>query len=135
MKTNKAEREAIASKFYKQMKERLILKNKEFAKTNVYKHIIKLRKEKEKLNKQLTSINEEINESVAHYNRKNQSEYWQLTIERNYSAYDNYSDEPRLQLHSEYMCVPDLVNAILIAQVGAESVGEIFKSLEGEVKL
>ena len=33
------------------------------------------------------------------------------------------------------MCVPDLVNAILIAQVGAESVEEIFKSLEGEVKL
>ena len=94
MKTNKAEREAIAFKFYKQMKERMILKNKEFAKTNVYKHIIKLRKEKEKLNKQLTSINEEINESVAHYNRKNQSEYWQLTIERNYSAYDNYSDDP-----------------------------------------
>ena len=135
MKTNKAEREAIASKFYKQMKERMILKNKEFAKTNVYKHIIKLRKEKEKLNKQLTSINEEINESVAHYNRKNQSEYWELTQERNYSAYDNYSDKPRLQLHSEYMCVPDLVNAILIAQVGAESVEEIFKSLEGEVKL
>ena len=135
MKTNKAEREAIASKFYKQMKERMILKNKEFAKTNVYKHIIKLRKEKEKLNKQLTSINEEINESIAHYNRKNQSEYWHLTQERNYSAYDNYTDEPRLQLNSEYMCVPDLVNAILIAQVGAESVEEIFKSLEGEVKL
>ena len=135
MKTNKAEREAIASKFYKQMKERMFLKNKEFAKTNVYKHIIKLRKEKEKLNKQLTSINEEINESVAHYNRKNQSEYWQLTQERNYSAYDNYIDEPRLELHSEYMCVPELVNAILIAQVGAESVEEIFKSLEGEVKL
>ena len=135
MKTNKAEREAIASKFYKQMKERMILKNKEFAKTNVYKHIIKLRKEKEKLNKQLTSINEEINESIAHYNRKNQSEYWHLTQERDYSSYDNFSDKPRLQLNSEYMCVPDLVNAILIAQVGAESVEEIFKSLEGEVKL
>tara|TARA_Y100000004_G_scaffold187321_1_gene239946 strand:+ start:770 stop:1177 length:408 start_codon:yes stop_codon:yes gene_type:complete len=135
MKTNKAEREAIASKFYKQMKERMILKNKEFAKTNVYKKIIQLKKEKEKLNKQLTSINDDIQYVIAAYNKKNHSEYWQLTQERNYSAYDNYTDEPRLQLNSEYMCVPDLVNAILIAQVGAESVEEIFKSLEGEVKL
>ena len=41
MKTNKAERDAIASKFIKRMKEKMILRNKDFKKSKEYKDISK----------------------------------------------------------------------------------------------
>jgi hypothetical protein len=42
MKTNKQEREAIASKFIKRMKERLILKNEELKKKAIFSTITKV---------------------------------------------------------------------------------------------
>ena len=49
MKTNKQEREAIASKFHKRMEADMVTKNEGFKKTSLYKELSKLEAEKEAL--------------------------------------------------------------------------------------
>ena len=136
MKTNKAEREAIAKKFYKRMQDKMVLRNEGFKKLPTYKELAKLEKEKNKLNKELKKVNNSIGKKIASYNKLNPSEYWKLSHDRDYDYNTGETDyDFRLVLDTEWSIIPELSNAILIAQVGAESVEEIFKSLEEEVKL
>ena len=79
MKTNKAEREAIASKFIKRMKEKLVLKTSELSKTKDFKDIQKNIEEREKLQKKLNSLEFDVREQIAKYNEDNPSEYLIVT--------------------------------------------------------
>lgn len=132
MKTNKQEREALASKFYKRMKADMVSKNEEFKKTSLYKELSKLEAERDKIKKEASKIGETIAKKMNSFNKDNPSEYWTLT-----NQYD-YQDEDRnfrLRLESMWSCQTDLCNTILIAQVGADSVEDIMKILEQEVNL
>jgi hypothetical protein len=56
MKTNKAERDAIASKFIKRMEEKMIFKNKDFKKSDDYKEISKNYEELKKLENRVSTL-------------------------------------------------------------------------------
>ena len=136
MKTNKQEREAIAKKFYKRMQDKMVLRNEGFKKMSTYKELAKLEKAKEELNKELKRVNNSIGKKIASYNKLNPSDYWKLSHDRDYD-YDtgetNY--DFRLVLDSEWCIIPELSNAILIAQVGAETVEQLLEVLEKEVRI
>lgn len=132
MKTNKQEREAIASKFYKRMESQMVVKNEEFKKTACYKELLKLKAEKEKLQKEITKIGETIKKKIHSFNKANFSEYWKLTDEY---SYRNEYEPFEIRLETMWSCQTDLCNTILIAQVGAETVEDIMKMLENEVAL
>ena len=132
MKTNKQEREAIASKFYKRMEAQMVDMNEKFKKTSTYKELLKLKAEQKKLNDEAAKIGEVIQKKMNSFNEANPSEYWKLTNDYNYRNPDIYF---RLELESMWSCQTDLCNAILIAQVGADNVADIMKMLEQEVRL
>ena len=132
MKTNKQEREAIASKFYKRMEAQMVEKNEEFKKTSTYKELVKLKAEQNKLSAEARKIEEAIEKKMIAFNKANRSEYWKLTNTYNFR---NENRDFRLELESIYSCQSDLTNAILIAQVGAETVEDMMKILEQEVRL
>ena len=132
MKTNKQEREAIASKFYKRMEAQMVEKNEEFKKTSTYKELVKLKAEQQKLDDEASKIGDVILKKMHSFNKANPSEYWKLTNEYNYQS---RNQRFRLQLESMYSCQTNLTNAILIAQVGAETVEDMMKMLEKEVSL
>ena len=132
MKTNKQEREAIANRFYKKMEAKMIDKNEAFKKSSTYKKLTKLRLEKKKMLDQATKIGDEIQKGINSFNKENPSEYWNLSDNYNYRS-DN--SDFHLALESSWSVQTDLCNAILIAQVGAETVADLMKVLEQEVKL
>ena len=132
MKTNKQEREAIANRFYKKMEAQMELKNEGFKKSSTYKKLTKLSKEKKKILEQASEIGKEIQRGINSYNENNQSDYWNLTNDYNYHQENR---DFRLQLESSWSVQADLCNAILIAQVGTETVADLMKVLEQEVRL
>jgi len=132
MKTNKQEREAIASKFYKRMESQMVVKNEEFKKTALYKELLKLKAEKDRLAKESTKVGDSIKKKIHSFNDANSSEYWKLSDEYNYR---NENEPFSIRLESMWSCQTDLCNTILIAQVGAETVEDIMKMLESEVAL
>ena len=132
MKTNRQEREAIASKFYKRMEAKMVDKNEEFKKTSTYKELLKLKAEEQKLEDEASKIRDVILKKMHSFNKANPSEYWKLTNEYNYQS---RNQRFRLQLESMWSCQTNLTNAILIAQVGAETVEDMMKILEQEVSL
>ena len=134
MKTNKAERDAIASKFIKRMKEKMILRNKDFKKSKDYKDIFKNYEELLKLRDRSSTLDFVVREQIAKYNKENPSEYWKLTDESGYRYSDNEKGL-RLIVENEYSLRPLLCDAILIAQVGVETVDEMFEHLEKEVAI
>jgi len=134
MKTNKAERDAIASKFIKRMKEKMIFRNKDFKKSKEYKDISKNVDELAKLRDRESTLDSVVREQIAKYNKDNPSEYWKLTTDTGYRYSDNETGL-RLVVESEYSLRPLLCDAILIAQVGVETVDEMFEYLEQEVAL
>lgn len=131
MKTNKAEREAIASKFIKRMEEKLVLKTQECSKTKGFKEIQKNIEERDKLQKKLNSLEFDVREQIATYNEDNPSEYWRLSEETTY----RYRGSLRLKAENKYSLLPILMESILIAQVGVETVDEMFEHLEKEVAI
>ena len=132
MKTNKAEREAIASKFIRRMKEKMIFKNKDFKKSKDYKDISKNLDELKSLRDRSNTLDFVVREQIAKYNEDNPSEYWKLT-EDSY----RYNNEGGLHLvvEHQYSLVPILCDAILIAQIGVENVDEMFEYLDKEVAI
>ncbi len=131
MKTNKAEREAIASKFIKRMEEKLVLKTQECSKTKGFKDIQKNIEERDKLQKKISDLEDVVRRQIATYNEDNPSEYWKLSEETNY----RYRGSLRLKAENKYSLLPILMESILIAQVGVETVDEMFEHLEKEVAL
>ena len=132
MKTNKQEREAIANRFYKKMEAKMVDKNEAFKKSSTYKKLTKLRLEKKKMLDQASKIGDEIQKGINSFNKENPSEYWNLSDNYNYRS-DN--SDFHLALESSWSVQTDLCNAILIAQVGAETVADLMKVLEQEVRL
>ena len=132
MKTNKAEREAIASQFIRRMKEKMIFKNKDFKKSKDYKDISKNLDELKSLRDRSNTLDFVVREQIAKYNEDNPSEYWKLT-EDSY----RYNNEGGLNLvvEHQYSLVPILCDAILIAQIGVENVDEMFEYLDKEVAI
>ena len=135
MKTNKAEREAIASKFIKRMKEKLVLRTQELSKTKGFKEIQKNIEERDKLQKKTSDLEDVVRRQIATYNEDNPSEYWNLTEENTYRYRDHYENGLRLRAETQYSLLPLLMESILIAQVGVETVDEMFEHLEKEVAL
>ena len=131
MKTNKQEREAIASKFIKRMKERLILKNEKLKKKAIFSTITKLKKKEQTLRDEADAVNSQIKVEMASYNKDYCSKYWSLSDEWRYGD----EKEIRLCLENEYALKNDLCNAILIAQIGSDTVYDLMKCLEEEVNL
>ena len=132
MKTNKQEREAIANRFYKKMEAKMVDKNEAFKKSSTYKKLTKLRLEKKKILDQASKIGDEIQKGINSFNEENPTEYWNLTNNYNYRSENS---DFHLQLESSWSVQTDLCNAILIAQVGAETVADLMKVLEEEVRL
>ena len=134
MKTNKAEREAIASKFIRRMKEKMIFKNKDFKKSKDYKDISKNLEELKKLRDRSSTLDFVVREQIAKYNEDNPSEYWKLTDD-SYRYRDDNENGLRLAVENQYSLVPILCDAILIAQIGVENVDEMFEYLDKEVAI
>ena len=132
MKTNKQEREAIANRFYKKMEAKMIDKKEAFKKSSTYKKLTKLRLEKKKIIEQASKIGDEIQKGINSFNEENPSEYWNLSDNYNYR---NENSDFHLQLENSWSVQTDLCNAILIAQVGAETVADLMKVLEQEVRV
>lgn len=132
MKTNKQEREAIANRFYKKMEAKMVDKNEAFKKSSTYKKLTKLRLEKKKILDQSSKIDVEIQKGINSFNEENPSDYWRLSDAYNYR---NENSDFHLSLESSWSVQADLCNAILIAQVGTETVADLMKVLEQEVKL
>ena len=122
MKTNKAEREAIASKFIRRMKEKMIFKNKDFKKSKDYKDISKNLEELKKLRDRSSTLDFVVREQIAKYNEDNPSEYWKLTDD-SYRYRDDNENGLRLAVENQYSLVPILCDAILISQTLRNHVG------------
>jgi hypothetical protein len=134
MKTNKAEREAIASKFIRRMKEKMIFRNKDFKKSKDYKDISKNLDELKSLRDRANTLEFVVREQIAKYNEDNPSEYWKLT-DGSYRYRDDNENGLRLVVENQYSLVPILCDAILIAQIGVENVDEMFEYLDKEVAI
>jgi len=134
MKTNKAEREAIASKFIRRMKEKMIFRNKDFKKSKDYKDISKNLNELKSLRDRANTLDFVVREQIAKYNEDNPSEYWKLTDD-SYRYRDDNENGLRLVVENQYSLVPILCDAILIAQIGVENVDEMFEYLDKEVAI
>ena len=135
MKTNKAEREAIASKFIKRMKEKLVLKTQELSKAKGFKDIQKNIEERDKLQKKASDLEDLVRRQIATYNEDNPSEYWKLSEETTYRYRTRDENGLRLKAENKYSLLPLIMESILIAQVGVETVDEMFEHLEKEVAL
>ena len=135
MKTNKAEREAIASKFIKRMEEKLVLKTQELSKSKGFKEIQKNIEERDKLQKETSYLEDVVRRQIAIYNEDNPSEYWKLSEETTYRYRTHDENGLRLKAENKYSLLPILMESILIAQVGVETVDEMFEHLEKEVAL
>jgi hypothetical protein len=135
MKTNKAEREAIASKFIKRMEEKLVLKTQELSKAKGFKEIQKNIEERDKLQKKTSDLEDVVRRKIATYNEDNPSEYWKLSEETTYRYRTHDENGLRLKAESKYSLLPLIMESILIAQVGVETVDEMFEHLEKEVAL
>ena len=135
MKTNKAEREAIASKFIKRMEEKLVLKTQELSKAKGFKEIQKNVEERDKLQKKTSDLEDVVRRQIATYNEDNPSEYWKLSEETTYRYRTHDENGLRLKAESKYSLLPLIMESILIAQVGVETVDEMFEHLEKEVAL
>jgi hypothetical protein len=135
MKTNKAEREAIASKFIKRMEEKLVLKTQELSKAKGFKEIQKNIEERDKLQKKTSDLEDVVRRQIATYNEDNPSEYWKLSEETTYRYRTHDENGLRLKAESKYSLLPLIMESILIAQVGVETVDEMFEHLEKEVAL
>ena len=135
MKTNKAEREAIASKFIKRMEEKLVLKTQELSKAKGFKDIQKNIEERDKLQKKTSDLEDVVRRQIATYNEDNPSEYWKLSEETTYRYRTHNENGLRLKPENKYSLLPILMESILIAQVGVETVDEMFEHLEKEVAL
>ena len=133
MKTNKDERTAIATKFYKRMEEQVPLKQTELEKSHLFKEATKLSKEINKLNKAKSDLKQKLDVMIGNHNKKNTSSFFRI------SQYNSYGSENEgrlyIQMDSSWSVVPELCNAILIAQVGAETVDELMEHLAKEVNL
>jgi len=135
MKTNKAEREAIASKFIKRMEEKLVLKTQECLKTKGFKEIQKNIEERDKLQKKTSDLEDLVRRQIATYNEDNPSDYWRLSEETTYRYRAHDENGLRFKAENKYSLLPILMESILIAQVGVETVDEMFEHLEKEVAL
>ena len=133
MKTNKDERTAIATKFYKRMEEQVPLKQTELEKSSLFKEATKLSKEINKLNKAKSDLKRKLDVMIGNHNKKNISGFFRI------SQYNSYGGENEgtlyIQMDSSWSVVPELCNAILIAQVGSETVDELMEHLAKEVNL
>ncbi len=133
MKTNNDERKAISSKFYNRMEEQVPVKQNELEKSSLYKEASKLMKEINKLNKAKGDLKRKLDVMICNHNKKNKSSYFRV------SQYNSYGSENEGRLYinmdSSWSVVPELCNAILIAQVGAETVDELMEHLAKEVGL
>ena len=116
------------------MKEKMILRNKDFKKSKEYKDISKNVDELAKLRDRESTLDFVVREQIAKYNKDKPSEYWKLTTDTGYRYSDNEKGL-RLAVESEYSLRPLLCDAILIAQVGVETVDEMFEYLEKEVAI
>ena len=116
------------------MEEKMIFRNKDFKKSDDYKEISKNYEELKKLENRVSTLEHIVREQIAKYNKSNPSDYWQLTEDVGY-RYDDNETGLRLQVESEYSLRPLLEESILIAQVGVETVDEMFEYLEKEVAL
>ena len=119
MKTNKAEREAIASKFIKRMEEKLVLKTQELSKTKGFKDIQKNIEERDKLQKKARDLEDVVRRQIATYNEDNPSEYWKLSEETAYRYGGPDENGLRLQSEYKYSLLPILMESILIAHIGS----------------
>lgn len=133
MKTNKDERTAIATKFYNRMEEQMPVKQTELEKSSLFKEATKLSKEINKLNKVKSDLKRKLEVMICNHNKKNKSSFFRVS---QYSSYGS-ENEGRLYINmdSSWSVVPELCNAILIAQVGAETVEELMEYLAKEVSL
>jgi signal recognition particle GTPase len=133
MKTNKDERNAIATKFYKRMEEQVPVKQAELEKSSLFKEATRLSKEINKLNKTKSDLKSKLDVMISNHNKKNGSSFFRI------SQYSSYGTENEGKLYinmdSSWSVVPELCNAILIAQVGAETVEELMEHLAKEVSL
>ena len=133
MKTNNDERKAISSKFYNRMEEQVPVKQAELEKSSLYKEASKLMKEINKLNKAKGDLKRKLEVMICNHNKKNKSSFFRVS---QYSSYGS-ENEGRLYINmdSSWSVVPELCNAILIAQVGAETVEALLEYLAKEVSL
>ena len=133
MKTNKDERTAIATKFYKRMEEQVPLKQTELEKSSLFKEATKLSREINKLNKAKSDLKRKLDVMIGSHNKENTSSFFRV------SQYNSYGSENEgslyINMDSSWSVVPELCNAILIAQVGAETVEELMEYLAKEVSL
>ena len=133
MKTNKDERNAISSKFYNRMEEQVPVKQAELEKSSLYKEASKLSKEINKLNKAKSDLKRKLEVMICNHNQKNKSSFFRV---KQHSSYGSENEGSLyISMDSSWSVIPELNNAILIAQVGTETVADLMKVLEQEVKL
>ncbi len=133
MKTNKDERTAIATKFYNRMEEQMPVKQTELEKSSLFKEASKLSKEINKLNKVKNDLKRKLDVMICNHNKENKSSFFRVSQHSSYGSENEGS--LYINMDSSWSVVPELCNAILIAQVGAETVADLMKVLEQEVRL
>ena len=133
MKTNKDERTAIATKFYNRMEEQMPVKQTELEKSSLFKEATKLTKEINKLNKVKSDLKRKLDVMICNHNKENKSSFFRVSQHNSYGTNDEGS--LYINMDSSWSVVPELCNAILIAQVGAETVDELMEHLAKEVSL
>ena len=133
MKTNKDERNAISSKFYNRMEEQVPVKQAELEKSSLYKEASRLSKEINKLNKVKSDLKRKLDVMICNHNKKNKSSFFRVSQHSSYGS-DN-EGKLYINMDSSWSVIPELNNAILIAQVGAETVDELMEHLAKEVGL
>jgi hypothetical protein len=117
------------------MEEKLVLKTQELSKAKGFKEIQKNIEERDKLQKKTSDLEDVVRRQIATYNEDNPSEYWKLSEETTYRYRTHDENGLRLKAESKYSLLPLIMESILIAQVGVETVDEMFEHLEKEVAL
>jgi hypothetical protein len=129
MKTNAQEREAIANKLYKEMKDYALVKTAEAKKNcKTFKSIMKIEGECQALADKQKALWSKRELAIAKANKSLGSTFVNLEFGGSYSN-GSYESMLHYAIADKWSCMPDIKDAIILSQMQSEDFDGLMESL------
>ena len=129
MKTNAQEREAIANKLYKEMKDYALVKTADAKKNcKTFKSIMKMNDECQVLSDKQKALWDKRELAIAKVNKSLGSTFVNLEFGGAYSK-GSYESMLHYAIADKWSCMPDIKDAIILSQMQSEDFDGLMESL------
>ena len=129
MKTNAQEREAIANKLYKEMKDYALVKTAEAKKNcKTFKSIMKIEGECQALSDKQKALWDKRELAIAKANKSLGSTFVNLEYGGSYNK-GSYDTLLHYAIADKWSCMPDIKDAIILSQMQSEDFDGLMESL------